>query len=209
MTCQLLIKVGMAQLLAQKDSLAYKGKPALISSVLNTVGHVVCWFCICELDLWTITVVQVVWTHWGGNYCSLVVQQGPLRLWWCCLHWCSKGYDYRNTKLLKAIDLKKAFPMARTVGSNGLPQHLWNIFPQKQFWMLFVNRCSAGILFPVLRISTHFIFWGVLMFLHLLFNKARKCGRNWKLDIVYKPLSTHYKNSSFKSSYKLSFKRDY
>jgi len=49
-TCELPAKVGMAQLLSQKHSLAYKGKPALISSVLNTADYMMCWFSICELD---------------------------------------------------------------------------------------------------------------------------------------------------------------
>lgn len=50
MTCELPTKVGMAQLLSQKYSLAYKGKLALISSVLNIAGYTIFWFSICELD---------------------------------------------------------------------------------------------------------------------------------------------------------------
>lgn len=108
MTCKPPTKAGMAQLLSQKCTLAYKGKPALIPSVFNTAGYMIRWFSICEPDHWKTTVVRVHLDAlgWellpGGAAVSLnIVTLLPLLG--------SKEYNYRRSKLLKAINLKRKF----------------------------------------------------------------------------------------------------
>lgn len=147
----------MAQLLSQKYSLAYEGKPALLLSVLNAVEYVINWFSICALEL----SLSGGWFELSG----VGVVTAP---------WCSRVFKH-VTVLCLLVQQGELLQKHQTAQSNtpqkelcyGRDCRLWwlivvslEYFPSVTVWMLFVNRCSAGILFPMLcpRINTYFIF---------------------------------------------------